>query len=195
MISGVVLAAGTSARLGRPKQLLDLGGQPLLTHILRNASASDLDEVVLVLGHEAAPIANAVGEWGQRVVINPVYAEGQSTSVRLGLASVDPTTEAVVFLLGDQPRVGPEIIDAVIQRFLETGGPIVVPTYGGARGNPVLIARELFPALAEVRGDKGARQLLAARRDQIVTTPIADGALPADVDTEEDYQALLAAWS
>ncbi|MGH2533045.1 MAG: nucleotidyltransferase family protein [Thermomicrobiales bacterium] len=194
MISGVVLAAGGSSRLGRLKQLLDLGGQPLLAHVLQNAIASDLDEVVLVLGHEAARIANEVGEWGQRVVINLNYAEGQSTSVRLGLSSIDPAAEAVLFLLGDQPHVGPEIINALIQRFRESGARIVQPVYGATRGNPVLFARELFPALAMIRGDKGARDLLQTHRAEIVTVPVSDGPPPLDIDTDDDYQQLLAAW-
>ncbi|MGH2560093.1 MAG: nucleotidyltransferase family protein [Thermomicrobiales bacterium] len=194
MISGVILAAGGSSRLGHPKQLLDLGGQPLLAHILQNATASDLDEVLLVLGHEAARIANDVGEWGQRVVINPDYAKGQSTSVRRGLSSVNPTTEAVIFLLGDQPHVGPDIINALIREFRASGGRIVQSTYGGTRGNPVLIARELFPELARIRGDRGARDLLLTHRDEIVTVQVSDGPPPRDVDSEEDYQQLLADW-
>src|SRR5690349_23912664 len=114
MISGVVLAAGGSTRLGRPKQLLPLGGVPLLAQVLRNAAASRLDDVVLVLGHEAEAIAEAVGEWGQRLAINPDFAAGQSTSLKVGLCAVPPDAEAMLVLLGDQPEIGPDIIDAVI---------------------------------------------------------------------------------
>jgi molybdenum cofactor cytidylyltransferase len=195
MIAGIILAAGASTRLGRPKQLLDLGGRPLLSHVLAHAAASDLDEVVLVLGHDAVHIANAVGEWGQRVVINPDYAAGQSTSLRLGLQSIDPTAEAAMFLLGDQPQVAAAIINAVIHHFRATGGPIVAPTYAGARGNPVLFARRLFPDLAHIRGDTGARALLAAHPDLIQTVPVSPDPPPPDVDTEDDYRALLQAWS
>jgi molybdenum cofactor cytidylyltransferase len=194
MISGVILAAGRSARLGRPKQLLPLGGVPLLTHALRNAAASTLDETVLVLGHEAVAIAAAVGEWGQRVVINPDYGKGQSTSLRAGLGAVDPRVEAVVFLLGDQPRVGPAIIDAMIATFRDTGSAIVMPTYGGVRGNPVLLSRALFPELVNITGDQGARGVITDHRDQVITVPVSDGSPPRDVDTEQDYAALLADW-
>jgi molybdenum cofactor cytidylyltransferase len=194
MISGVILAAGSSSRLGRPKQLLDLGGVPLLTHVLRNAAASSLDQVVLVLGYEATAIANAVGEWGQRIVINPDFAAGQSTSLRLGLTSIDPASDAVMFLLGDQPQVGPEIIDAIIAAFRASGAAIVAPTYGGRRGNPVLFAQELFPKLATVEGDRGARGLLLELHDQVDTIAVSAGPPPRDIDTEEDYAALLAAY-
>ncbi len=195
MISGVILAAGRSSRLGRPKQLLPLGGQPLLTHVVRNAAASALDEVVLVLGHEAATIADAVGEWGQRVVINPDFAAGQSTSVRAGLGALDPTTEAAIFLVGDQPQVGPDIVDAVVAAYRATGGSIVLPHYGGVPGHPVLFNRSLFPDLARVTGDEGGRSVVRTHQDLVVPVTLGDGPPPGDVDTAEDYAALLATWA
>jgi molybdenum cofactor cytidylyltransferase len=190
-VSGVILAAGRSSRLGRPKQLLDLFGEPLLRRVVKNAVASDLNEVVLVLGHQAAEIDAALGEWGQRVIINPDYAEGQSTSLRVGLGAIDPLSEAVVFLLGDQPQVGSEIIDALIARFRSTGAPIVMPTYGGIPANPVLFAAELFPELADVTGDEGARAIVKRHSDRVARVAVSDGAPPRDVDTDADYQALL----
>ena len=193
MISGVILAAGRSSRLGRPKQLLPLGGLPLLAHVLRSAAASRLDEVVLVLGHEAAAIASAVGEWGQRIVVNPDYAAGQSTSLRIGLSAIDPRAEAVLFLLGDQPEVGPEVIDTLLAAYRETGGPIVQAEYSGQPGNPVLFARILFPELARVTGDEGARAVVQARPGEVVPVP-AGAQPPRDVDTEADYAALRAIW-
>ena len=194
MICGVVLAAGRSSRLGRPKQLLPLAGMPLLAHVLRNATASALDEVVLVLGHEATPIGATVGQWGQRIVVNPDYAAGQSTSLRAGLAAVDPTAEAVVVLLGDQPQVGPAVVDALIEAYRATGAPIVVPTYGGRRGNPVLFTRTLFPELARVGGDEGARGVVRAHDAEVLAVAVGPGPAPRDVDTEADYAALLADW-
>lgn len=194
-VSGVILAAGLSSRLGRPKQLLDLFGEPLLRRVVRNAVASQLTEVVLVLGHRAAEIASAVGELGQRVVVNPDYSDGQSTSLRVGLGAIGPGAEAVVFLLGDQPQVGPEMVDALIDRFRATGAPIVMPTYGGIAANPVLFAEELFPELAKVSGDEGARSLVTRHRDRVITVAVSGGSPPRDVDTEDDYRALLAEMS
>jgi molybdenum cofactor cytidylyltransferase len=194
MISAVVLAAGRSTRLGRPKQLLDLGGQPLLSHVLRHAAAANLDEFILVLGYEAERIAKSVGNLGQRDVVNPDFASGQSTSVRAGLAALSPDSEAAIFLLGDQPQVGPAIIDAVIDAYHRTGGPIVVPTYDGQRGNPVLFAKSLYPDLARLTGDAGARFIVRAHAAKVVAVPVGDGPPPRDVDTEADYTALLASW-
>jgi molybdenum cofactor cytidylyltransferase len=194
VIAGVVLAAGRSSRLGRPKQLLPLAGVPILGHVLSNAAASALDEVVLVLGHEAAAIAAAVGVRGPRIVVNPDHAAGQSSSLRVGLAAVAPDAEAVVFLLGDQPGVAPATIDAVIAGYRATGGPIVVPAYGGRWGNPILFARPLFPELAGVEGDEGARGVVRAHAAEAVVVAAGEGPPPGDVDTEEDYAALLATW-
>jgi molybdenum cofactor cytidylyltransferase len=194
MISGIVLAAGRSARLGRPKQLLPLADQPLLTHVLRAAAASRLDEIILVLGHEAAAIAAAAGDWGQRVVVNPDYPTGQGSSVRAGIAAVDPRAAAALVLLGDQPGVGPAIVDAVIAGYRASGGAIVVPIYGQVRGNPVLFDRSLFPELASLTGDEGARGIVRAHAAAVVEVPVGDGPPPRDVDTEADYAALLAGW-
>lgn len=194
MISGIVLAAGRSARLGRPKQTLLLDGLPLLSHVLRAARASSLDEVVLVLGHDADKIASAAGDWGQRVVVNPDFAAGQSTSIQAGLAALHSDAEAALVLIGDQPDVGPDVIDAVIQAYHVSGAPIVQPVYRGLPGNPVLFRRDLFPELAGVTGDEGGRSIVRAHAADVVAVSIADRSLPRDVDTEEDYAALRAAW-
>jgi molybdenum cofactor cytidylyltransferase len=193
-IAGVILAAGRSARLGRPKQLLPLAGRPLLAHTLGHAIASTLDEVILVLGHEAATIAAAVGDLGQRTIINPDHAAGQSTSVRAGLAALPPDSGAVLFLLGDQPSVTAEIIDTLLSGYRADPAPILVPVYGTERGNPVLFDRALFPELSRVSGDEGARAIVRAHRGDVRLMPVPGDQPPQDVDTEADYQRLLASW-
>ncbi len=193
LVSGVILAAGGSSRLGRPKQLLPLAGEPLLRHTLRNALAAHLHEVVLVLGRAAEEIAGAVGDLGQRTVVNPGWAQGQSTSLRAGVGAVDPRSAAAVFLLGDQPQVGPLVIDALVGAFHASGAPVVQARYGASPGNPVLIGRDLFPELLAVTGDRGARDVVRAHGDRAVLVPIG-GESPRDVDTEDDFRALLAAW-
>ena len=197
MVSGVVLAAGGSRRLGRPKQLLPLAGEPVLAHVVRSALASGLAEVVTVLGHEADAIAAAVGDRGQRTVVNPDWAAGQSTSLRAGLAAIDPAADAVLFLLGDQPGVGCETIDAVLAAARDDpeARPIAAAEYGGRLGNPVLFRRALFPDLAALIGDEGARRLLRADPGRVLRVPVGDGPPPPDIDTEDDYRALVAAWS
>jgi molybdenum cofactor cytidylyltransferase len=194
-IAGIILAAGRSARLGRPKQLLPLGGRPLLAHTVAHAVASTLDEVILVLGHDAATIAAAVGDQGQRTIVNPDYATGQSTSVRAGLATLAPDTDAVLFLLGDQPTVTAEVIDTLLSVYRAEAAPILVPVYGGERGNPILFGRALFPELDQVSGDEGARAIVRAHANEVCPVPVPGDQSPQDVDTEEDYQRLLASWT
>ncbi|MDQ3044321.1 MAG: nucleotidyltransferase family protein [Chloroflexota bacterium] len=192
-IAAVILAAGGSSRLGRPKQLLPLAGAPILTHVLRNAANSSLDEIVLVLGDQSDVIGDAVGDWGQRTVVNADVAEGQSTSLRAGLKALPPDVDAVLFLLGDQPTVRATVIDAVIAA-RRSGAPIAMARYGDELRHPVLFGRELFPELFAVRGDSGARMVLAVHAERIVPVSIYEIAAPLDVDTEADYQALLQIW-
>ncbi len=213
MIAGIVLAAGSSTRLGRPKQLLPLQGEPLLRETLRRALASSLDEIIVVLGHHADEIRTAIADLPLRIVVNPDAAEGQSTSVIAGLEALSQdagnqlkrkgeaaltlpprdVVEAVVFLLGDQPGVEPGTIDALITNWRLSKAPVVAPRYRDGIGNPVLFDRSLFPELGALRGDTGARPVLLAHQEagDLALVPI-DSPRPPDVDTEEDYAALLA---
>lgn len=193
-VSGVVLAAGGSRRLGRPKQLLDLGGEPLLRHTVRSAVASSLDDVIVVLGSRAAEIAAAVGALGQRTVVNPAFAEGQSTSLVAGIAVVSAETGAVLVLLGDQPLVSSAAIDRVVEAWREHQTSIVQAAYCGERGNPVLFDRSLFAELGAVAGDEGARSVVRRHRDEVALVEVGDVARVIDVDTEEDYARLLDLW-
>ncbi len=193
-VVGVILAAGSSSRLGRPKQLLPLGGRPVLAHTLDNAARASLDGLVVVLGHEAEAVRAAIDfeRAGARVVLNDRYREGQSTSLRAGLAALPPNALAALFILGDQPLIGPAILDAILDAYRRTGRPIVMPAYDGRRGNPVLFARARWPELARVVGDQGARGVLQAHRDEVLEVPIAGAHHTADLDTPEDYERLRA---
>jgi len=195
-VSGVVLAAGTSTRMGRPKQLLELAGRPLLQHAVDAAVASCLDEVVVVLGHCADEIRDALvlGERA-RVVVNPEFGDGQITSLRCGLAAVSPDAVAAAVLLGDQPSLGSERIDAMVAAFLAAGVRAARPVYPDAEGrpgHPVLLARAVFPELAALRGDQGARTLFAGRPPDVLEVPVA-GEPPPDVDTPEDFARIVQA--
>jgi molybdenum cofactor cytidylyltransferase len=194
-IVGVILAGGSSSRLGRLKQLLPLGDRPILAHTLAHALAADLDAVIVVLGHEAATVRGQIDFAGARVVVNDDYREGQSTSLRAGLAALPPDADAALFILGDQPLIGPAVHDALIAARRATGAPIVLPTYAGVRGNPALIARELFPELARVSGDQGARGVIRAHSAAVHEVPIAGPPPTDDLDTEEDYARLLARYA
>ncbi len=193
MIAGVVLAAGHSSRLGRSKQLLPLQGEPLLRHTVRRVLASSLDDVLVVIGHEAEAIRETVADLPVGIVVNPDSALGQSTSVRAGLRALHPETEAVIFLLGDQPAVAPEVIDALIVAWQEMKASVVAPSYSDGVGHPVLFDRRVFPELATLRGDMGARRVVRAheRAGSLHRVPVA-GPIPPDIDTASDYAALIA---
>lgn len=198
MIAGVLLAAGGSSRLGRPKQLLPLAGRPLIAHALGSALASGLDQVVVVLGHEAATIRAALddslGRTRANIVVNARYAEGQATSVVAGLAALRTDAEAALFLLGDQPGVSTAMIDALLAAFLADRAPVFAPTYGGTIGNPVLFSRDLFPELLRLTGDEGARGVVRRHLGETQLVEMGMAEPPQDIDTEADYQALRAAW-
>lgn len=182
----VVLAAGSSRRLGRPKQLLELDGRPLLQHVIDAAAAAGAAQIVVVLGHAEDEIRTAITlPPGASVSVNPDFATGQASSLRVGIDALgDPIARAVV-LLGDQPRVTAGAIRAVA----DSAGPIARATYGGEPSHPVAFDRAVWPELRAVDGDRGARELLVAH-DAAVTAIEMGGDPPGDVDTDEDYRRL-----
>lgn len=192
MISGIVLAGGTSSRLGQPKQLLELDGRPVLQHVVDTAAspASALGEVVIVLGHVAGDVASALSlPPGSRTVVNPDYATGQASSMRTGLAAASLDSEGAVVLLGDQPGMPAAHIAAVVRAFEGGAGPIVQACFRGAPSHPVLFARRVWPELMAVTGDKGAREVIKAHPEWVVRVDL-DAEIPPDLDTMEDYRRL-----
>ena len=189
-VSGVVLAAGASTRMGRPKQLLPLAGRPLLQHVVDAALASSLDEVIVVLGHCADEVEAALTLDGHaRAVRNPDFGEGQITSLRCGLAAVKPDARAAAILLGDQPSLRGEAIDEMLAAFLAAGARAARPVFpdaGGRPGHPVLLAREIFRELQPLRGDQGARTLFEEKRPGVLEVAVA-GEPPPDIDTPDDF--------
>jgi len=189
-VSAVVLAAGASSRMGRPKLFLELGGRSIISRVVESASSSRVMETVVVLGHGAEVIAREIAGFPARAVLNPDYASGMASSLRVGLGAVSPEAEAALILLGDQPLVTPDVINRIIKTFETAGKPIVAPVYNGVQGNPVCFARALFPALSALQGDRGAKTIVGEDPSQVEWV-IFETDLPLkDLDVEEDYDAL-----
>lgn len=190
-IAGIILAAGESRRMGRPKQLLAFQGKPLLQHVLDHARASRLDEVILVLGSRSELIAPAIERQGTRMIVNPHFAQGQSTSLVAAIEALADDVDGALFLLGDQPGVTTDIIDAVLDGFDGDPRSIVMTDWQGQSGHPVLLGRGYFDQIrSSLTGDIGARPIIAENRDRIRLVPVAHPT-PPDVDTEDDYARLL----
>jgi molybdenum cofactor cytidylyltransferase len=189
----VVLAAGTSSRLGRPKQLLDLGGRPVLRHVVEAALASPLDRVVVVLGHREGEVAAALPRDPRlRIVSNPQYRRGQSTSLRAGLRAAGEAGAAVI-LLGDQPGVRAEAIEAVVRAWREGAGAVVQASYSGRAAHPTLLDRSVWEEVGEEAGDQGARDVLARHPEWRALVEVG-GDPPPDIDTERDYEQVSRAY-
>ncbi len=192
MISGVILAAGGSSRMGRPKQLLPLAGRPLLQHVVDRASGSELDEVLLVLGAQARTVREGLEIPDRvRVLEHREWREGQSSSLRAALDIAHPTSRGALILLGDEPLVPLEGIQLVLDGFRTGEWVAVRASYAGEPGHPVLLGRELWPLLQALEGDRGAGPLLKALGPAVGKVEMGEPR-PVDVDTSQDYERLRA---
>jgi molybdenum cofactor cytidylyltransferase len=186
-IGVLVLAAGRSTRMGGPNKLLaDLDGFPVVRHALQAAAASGLDPIVVVTGHEAEAVRAVLAPLEVTFVDNPAYADGLSTSLKAGIAALPDSVDAVLVTLGDMPLVTSTLLRRLAAAFsAEPGGIAAVPVHDGAWGNPVIIARALFPRVQALQGDAGARKLLEHVRDRVIEVPVSEDAVALDVDTPE----------
>jgi molybdenum cofactor cytidylyltransferase len=189
-VCGLVLGAGGSERLGRPKQLLPLGDGTLLGHVVGVARACAFDQLVVAIGGAADEVRAHVDLSGADVVVNDAYGEGCSSSIAAALRVVEERCDVLVLMLGDQPGVTSETVAALLAG--RGDAPLAVCRYDDGRGHPIAFGRSVFGALAELHGDKGVWRLLDAAGGDVAEVPVA-GPVPLDVDTAEDYEAVLAA--
>ena len=190
-VAAIILAAGQGVRFGRePKLLATLNNKPLVRHVAEAVLASATCPVIAVLGHQRADVAEALNELDVTALDNPAYREGLSTSLKVGFAALPPAVEAAIILLGDMPRVNARLIDRLIDTWRAAERPTaVVPTFGGRRGNPVLLSRILAPEIMSLTGDTGAGPLLR-HRSGVVELATDDPAILLDVDTPKALNAL-----
>jgi molybdenum cofactor cytidylyltransferase len=192
-VVGVVLGAGKSSRFGTPKQLLPFGDTTLLGQVVRNANASALDRVVVVLGRASGELRASVDFGRAEVVENTAYGTGCASSLLAGLDAASGDCGAIALLLGDQPGVRSEFIDQVIATWRQKRPWAAVTSYLEGLGHPFLFAREAFGELRGLHGDKAVWKLIEAHPERVSRVEL-EAALPPDVDTPEDYDLALAHW-
>jgi molybdenum cofactor cytidylyltransferase len=192
-VGAIILAAGKSTRMGEAKQLLRLGESTVLGQTIANVRRSAVDEIVLVLGASAEAIRNQLPAsllQGLKVVVNPAYEQGMASSLRAGLAALDPQVAATLIVLADQPFVRPETLDQLADRHRHTKAQIVIPSYQGVRGNPVLLDRSVFAEVMALEGDTGCRAIFSSHTEHTVRLEVEDEGILLDIDSQEDYQRL-----
>ena len=187
-VLGVVLAAGGSTRMGRPKQLAELDGRPLLAHVLATAAVAPLDRVVVALGGAAAEVLDRVDLGRAEPLVVEGWAEGMGHVLAATLARAGEEWAAVVVLLGDQPLVPGAAVARVVEAWRAGAGPVVTATYGGRPGHPKLFDRRLLPDLLRLTGDTGARDLVAAHPGWVHRVEAGDLGSDADIDVEADLE-------
>jgi molybdenum cofactor cytidylyltransferase len=189
VVAGLVLGAGGSRRLGRPKQLLPYRDGTLLGHVVAVARACPFDQIVVALGGAADEVRARVDLAGADVVVNDDYGSGCASSVASAMGALDPRCDVLVLMLGDQPGVTAGSVEALLAG--RGDAPLAACRYDDGLGHPLAFDRGVFPDLAGLHGDKGVWRLLDRRAGEVAEVPVA-GRIPLDVDTEEDYAAVLA---
>ena len=184
-VAAIVLAAGQSRRMGSVNKLLaEIAGKPMTTHVVDAAIASSASPVVVVTGHEPALLEEALADRDVRFIHNPDFADGLSTSLHAGLTLLDADIDGAVVCLGDMPSVSADHINRLIAAFDPAAGhAIIVPTFNGKRGNPVLWHRRFFAQMSDVSGDVGARHLIGDNEGSLLEVAMDDDAILADLDT------------
>jgi molybdenum cofactor cytidylyltransferase len=188
----IILAAGESKRLGKPKQLLSFDGNTLLARVAITACESGLNPVIAVLGANDDKISATLNIPDIIVVKNDDWKEGMASSIRIGLTSMlelSPQVDGVIVLVCDQPYLNQDLIKALIEAQRDSGLPAAAASYGGKLGTPALFHKSLFPELMSLSGDTGARKILDKMRDDVVAIDFEMGIV--DIDTQEDYERLL----
>lgn len=190
-MSAVLLAGGTAGRFGGLKLLAEVGEASLLEAALSTLTRAQLLDIILVLGHQAEVVRRRVPTDGARVVVNPRYRDGMSTSIQAGLRALDGPEAGVLLALGDQPLVQVDTVNRLVDAFRRSHASAIVPRYRGRPGNPVVLDLRLRPRMEQLRGDVGCREILDELEDTRAVD-VDDPGILLDVDTPEDLERIRA---
>jgi molybdenum cofactor cytidylyltransferase len=190
MIVAVVLSAGESSRMGRPKALLPIGNQNFIERIVAALKQSKAGRILVVLGHNADEMRQQIEHLGIDIVINPQYKKGQLSSLQSAIRTIekDDDCDGLLVHLVDHPYIDARLVDLMIQRFYKTKRLIVVPRHHGKRGHPVIFSRELFGELLTAPIDEGAKAVVNAHRQETLEIEWQDQGITVDIDTPELYR-------
>jgi molybdenum cofactor cytidylyltransferase len=190
MIVAVILSAGESSRMGRPKALLSIGGKTFIEHIVAAVKAAGCDNIIVVLGHNADILRQHIAHLPVTILVNADYRKGQLSSLQTAIRYLitDPQCSGVLVHLVDHPFIDPKVVKLLLQRFQDSGKAIVVPRYKGRRGHPVVFARALFDELLRAPEDQGAKAVVNAHHQDSVEIATDDEGITVDIDTPELYR-------
>lgn len=191
-ISGILLAAGESKRMGKPKLLLNLGESNIINTTIENLLKSEIFELIIVLGHEAQNIECSSSSQDKRIkfVTNKNYRKGMSTSIKCGVLIASKGSEAFLIALGDQPLISPKIINRLMEKYQSSGAGIVTVIHQCLRGHPVIISKKYLQEILALNGDIGARDLLKQHLDDTTSINIESSEEFFDIDRIQDYEEL-----
>ena len=187
LISTIILAAGESRRMDKPKQLLPLGKTTILEQTIDNYLNSEVHDVVVVLGYRAEEIVSLITKRPVRVAVNSAYREGMSTSIVAGLSLISDNAQGIMFALADQPFVDSQTINRLVESFGACDKSIIVPTYQGRRGHPVIFSIKYKEELLSLKGDIGGREIIHRHPGVVLEVAVNCEGICVDIDTVDTY--------
>ena len=191
MVSAILLAAGLSERMGEPKQIMPLGNSTIVEQTIDNLLGSRVSGVIVVLGHRAEEMIKAIANRPVKIIVNPIYHQGMSTSIVKGLSLVNNRAQAIMVALADQPLINSQTINRLIEESLGYDKGIVIPTYQAERGHPIIFASEYKEELLGLEGDIGGRQTIKEHPNDTLEVIADSKAITMDINTINDYYAHL----
>lgn len=187
MISAILLGAGESKRMGTNKLALTLGKRTILERTLENVLRSNVKEVVIVINKSVERMVKHLKKKNVKVVLNPYYKRGMSSSIKYGLRFTAPETSGILIVLGDQPLLKARTLNALIRRFIQSNKGIVLPSFEGQRGHPVIFHKKYLKELLKLKGDTGGKTIIERYPEDVLIVPVRSKEVVRDIDTWEDY--------